>query len=152
METWSFPDTPERIWNNLDSARQNRVISICATSPQVRNFRPLIENLADRRHTREQTIVKSPSSKFEVAIQGMMRANHETGLVLGAYIFEGCGKMSSAIKACVDRLGTDEDGTLSPEALEDAVATLLQVFPQDDVQLSLQVRYSMNPRLWARLP
>jgi hypothetical protein len=153
LETWTFPDTPERIWNSLKPARQDKIVRFCATSPHVRNFKPLIEYLAERRHTREQTILKWPSSKFETAIRGMMRGNYETSMVLAAYVFEGREKITSAIETCADRLDIDEDGTPRPESLEGAVASLLKVFPHDEVQLCLQVHYAMGRRqLWMHLP
>lgn len=152
METWSFPDTPERIWNSLEPARQDKIVRFCATSPLVRNFKPLIEYLAERRHTREQTILRWPSSKFETAIRGMMRGNRETSMVLAAYVFEGCVGIASAVEGCADQIAPDEDGPLCPEALESLVAVLLNSFPHEDVQISMQVRYTMGSRRWTRLP
>lgn len=151
MEAWSFPETPKLIWDSLSSRRQERIINFCATCAQVKRFKPLLEALSERRHTREQTILKWPTEKFEGALRNMC-SNGGISVVLAAFVLEGCSKLSLAIRAVAAQSDRDEDGYLSTENLETGVASLLSLFPPEDVQLCMQMYRVIKPRLWAHLP
>ena len=153
MEPWSFPDTPDRVWNSLESSYQDKIIHTCATSTLIkRTFKPLMEAVADLRHTREQTIRKWPAQRLENAIRELC-TNGGITRVLAAFTIEGCGRLSEEVATITERFPQDEDGSLIPETLETAIASLLRSFSLDDVRLTMQMNHLMSAhKLWARLP
>jgi AAA domain len=151
LKAWSFPETPERLWNSLDSTRQNQILHLCATCTRIKRFKPLIECLSERRRTREQTILKWPAYKFEAALREISSSG-EVRVIFGAFVLEGCEKLSIAMRIARDRMPTEEDGSLSIDGMEIGIAGLLRLFPFEDVQLCVQVGYQFSPRLWAHLP
>jgi len=151
LEAWSFPTTAERLWNSLDSDRQDKIITSCANFTRGKKCKPILESIAERLHTREQTLLKWPIEKFEAVIKEMSRRG-EANLVLQAFVWKVDEALLEDVRHHVPRTEIDEDGSLRAEILEKGIAALLKVHPLENVQLNMQMWYVVDPHLLAHLP
>ena len=151
MEAWSFPTTTERLWNSLDSGRQDQIIASCASVTRANKCKRLLESIAERRHTREHTLLKWPIEKFEAVLKEMSRSG-EAKLVLWTFVWKVNESVLKDAGGLIPRTEIDEDGSLRTEVLERGVAALLKIHPLENVQLNMQLWYVVEPHLWAHLP
>lgn len=151
MNAWNFPATGERLWNSLDSDRQDQIIASCAKFTRAKKCKPILDSIAEKLHTREQTILKWPIEKF-VAVLNEMSRNGEAKLLLWAFVWKVDEELLKEIWDYITGSDIDEDGSVRTEALEKGIAALLNAYPPEDVQLNMQIRYVIDPHLWAHLP
>ncbi|WP_157467024.1 AAA family ATPase [Edaphobacter aggregans] len=150
MEAWSFPTTAERLWNSLDSDRQEQIIASCANVTRAKKCKPILELIAEKRHTREQTLLKWPIERFEAAIKEMSRS--EAKLILWAFVSKANEALPEDVREHIPRTEIDEGGSLRTDTLEEGIGALLKVHPLENVQLYMQMWYVFDPHLCAHLP
>ena len=150
MEVWSFPTTAERLWNSLDSDRQNQIIASCANVTRANKCKPILEFIAEKRHTREQTLLRWPIERFETAIKEMSRS--EAKRVLWGFVWKANEALAEDVRDHIPRTVVDVDGSLRTGILEEGIAALLKVHPLENIQLHMQTWYVFDPHLCAHLP
>jgi hypothetical protein len=151
LEVWSFPTTAERLWDSLDSDRQDQIIASCTNFTRARQCKPILESIAKRLRTRENSILKWPIEKFNVVLKEMSRSG-EAKLLLWTFVWKVDEALREDISSYIPRTQIDEEGSLRTEALEAGIAALLKVHSPEDVQLSMQIWYVVDRHQWAHLP
>lgn len=151
MESWSFPNSWKELWNSILEVQKDRILHACAARARSKNVPALISPIAEKLHTREQTVTRFSNEK----VASHLRAFCDNGAtdvlrpLFGLYMLEiapGIFDLANEIVSDCD----DDNGVFDPEDLEVGIADALRNHPLEDVRQLAQFLSLYDPRGWSR--
>ena len=124
----------------------------CAEKSKANKFMRIIGPIAEKLHTREQTVLKWQASLIASHLKSLCDNAENIDTVLNIYFRMSKVELFVDMREHLEDCELDENDALLPEELEGCIADLLLEYALEDVRLGTQIMYLSELDLWANLP
>jgi hypothetical protein len=152
VESWDFPSSWFELWESLNPATKDRIVNAYAEYAKVNRASELVYPIAQKLHTREQTVLRWPVQKLVTHVRGLCDSDTTTVLaVLVVYFEHSRRNLRDEWDALLDEDERDEQGVFVVEELEACIAELLRDNTLDDVRLFTQFLHLIEKDAWVHI-